>query len=86
MAGHFSPAMLSRKSTIGLFKNEVIGHEEKTWTGWWPVEKATASRVHRFNQQGHGQSGPRDKTAPPSCGAVSIFSTYVELRVSGFMT
>lgn len=39
------------ESTIGLFKTEVIGHEQKTWTSWRQVEAATASWVHWFNHE-----------------------------------
>lgn len=39
------------ESTIGLFKTEVIGHEQKIWTSWRQVEEATASWVHWFNHE-----------------------------------
>lgn len=39
------------ESTIGLFKTEVIDHEQTVWTGWRQVEEATASRVHWFNSE-----------------------------------
>nr|WP_281178302.1 IS3 family transposase [Nocardioides jensenii] len=37
------------ESTIGLFKTEVIGHEQKIWASWRQVEEATAAWVHWFN-------------------------------------
>ena len=39
------------ESTIGLFKTEVIDHEQATWTSWREVENATASWVHWFNNE-----------------------------------
>ena len=39
------------ESTIGLFKTEVIGHEQKIWTTWRQVEEATAAWVHWFNHE-----------------------------------
>lgn len=39
------------ESTIGLFKTEVIGHEQKIWANWREVEEATASWVHWFNHE-----------------------------------
>ena len=39
------------ESTIGLFKTEVIGHEQTIWTNWRQVEEATASWVHWFNHE-----------------------------------
>ena len=37
--------------TIGLFKTEVIDHENDVWTGWRHVEEATASWVHWYNHE-----------------------------------
>jgi putative transposase len=37
------------ESTIGLFKTEVIDHEQRSWTGWRDVERAVASWVHWYN-------------------------------------
>jgi putative transposase len=37
------------ESTIGLFKTEVIDHEQTSWAGWRDVERAVASWVHWFN-------------------------------------
>lgn len=37
------------ESTIGLFKTEVIDHEQATWQSWRQVEQATASWVHWYN-------------------------------------
>ena len=39
------------ESTIGLFKTEVIDHENDVWTGWRHVEEATASWVHWYNHE-----------------------------------
>ena len=39
------------ESTIGLFKTEVIDHENDIWTGWRHVEEATASWVHWYNHE-----------------------------------
>jgi len=39
------------ESTIGLFKTEVIDHEQQIWTDWRQVENATASWVHWFNHE-----------------------------------
>lgn len=39
------------ESTIGLFKTEVIEHEQPVWMHWRDVEKATASWVHWYNTQ-----------------------------------
>lgn len=39
------------ESTIGLFKTEVIEHEQPTWTSWRQVEQATASWVHWYNTE-----------------------------------
>jgi putative transposase len=39
------------ESTIGLFKTEVIDHEQASWTGWRDVERAVASWVHWYNHQ-----------------------------------
>lgn len=39
------------ESTIGLFKTEVIDHEQPTWHSWREVEKATASWVHWYNHE-----------------------------------
>lgn len=39
------------ESTIGLFKTEVIEHEQPVWMHWRDVEKATASWVHWYNSQ-----------------------------------
>lgn len=39
------------ESTIGLFKTEVIDHEQASWTGWRDVEKAVASWVWWFNHE-----------------------------------
>lgn len=37
------------ESTIGLYKTEVIEHEQPVWRQWREVEKATASWVHWYN-------------------------------------
>lgn len=37
------------ESTIGLYKTEVIYHQQETWTSWQQVERATASWVHWYN-------------------------------------
>ena len=37
------------ESTIGLFKTEVIDHEQPVWQHWRDVENATASWVHWYN-------------------------------------
>lgn len=37
------------ESTIGLFKTEVIDHEQAIWRDWRQVETATASWVHWYN-------------------------------------
>jgi putative transposase len=37
------------ESTIGLFKTEVIDHEQPIWRHWRQVENATASWVHWYN-------------------------------------
>ena len=37
------------ESTIGLFKTEVIDHEQPVWQNWREVEIATASWVHWYN-------------------------------------
>lgn len=37
------------ESTIGLFKTEVIEHEQPVWRHWRDVEIATASWVHWYN-------------------------------------
>lgn len=39
------------ESTIGLFKTEVIEHEQPTWSTWREVEKAVASWVHWYNHE-----------------------------------
>jgi putative transposase len=39
------------ESTIGLFKTEVIDHEQHSWTGWRDVERAVASWVHWYNHE-----------------------------------
>ena len=39
------------ESTIGLFKTEVIDHENDIWAGWRQVERATASWVHWYNSE-----------------------------------
>lgn len=39
------------ESTIGLFKTEVIDHEQPVWQNWRQVEEATASWVHWYNHQ-----------------------------------
>ena len=39
------------ESTIGLFKTEVIDHEQLVWQNWRQVEEATASWVHWYNHQ-----------------------------------
>lgn len=39
------------ESTIGLFKTEVIEHEQPVWSGWREVEKAVASWVHWYNHE-----------------------------------
>lgn len=39
------------ESTIGLFKAEVIWHEQKLWESWQQVEQATAAWVSWFNTQ-----------------------------------
>lgn len=39
------------ESTIGLFKTEVIEHEQRNWASWRQVEKAAASWVHWYNTE-----------------------------------
>lgn len=39
------------ESTIGLFKTEVIEHEQTTWSTWREVEKAVASWIHWYNHE-----------------------------------
>lgn len=39
------------ESTIGLFKTEVIEHEQLIWSGWREVETAVASWVGWYNHQ-----------------------------------
>jgi putative transposase len=39
------------ESTIGLFKTEVIDHEQDVRTSWRQVEQATASWVHWYNHE-----------------------------------
>lgn len=39
------------ESTIGLFKTEVIAHEQPIWTNWRQVENAVASWVHWYNNE-----------------------------------
>lgn len=39
------------ESTIGLFKTEVIDHEQPVWASWRQVEEATASWVHWYNSE-----------------------------------
>lgn len=39
------------ESTIGLFKTEVIEHEQAAWSSWRQVEQATASWVHWYNTE-----------------------------------
>jgi putative transposase len=39
------------ESTIGLFKAEVIEHEQPVWRDWREVENATASWVHWYNHE-----------------------------------
>lgn len=39
------------ESTIGLFKTEVIDHEQPIWHHWREIENATASWVHWFNHE-----------------------------------
>ena len=39
------------ESTIGLFKTEVIDHEQPVWRHWREVENATASWVHWYNHE-----------------------------------
>src|SRR5699024_3780009 len=39
------------EQSLGLFKNEVIDHEQATSRSWRAVEKATASWVHWFNNE-----------------------------------
>lgn len=36
------------KSTIGLYKTELIDRQARSWTGWREVETATASWVHWY--------------------------------------
>lgn len=39
------------ESTIGLFKTEVIEHEQRNWASWRQVEKAAASWAHWYNTE-----------------------------------
>jgi putative transposase len=51
------------ESTIGLFKTEVIAHEQDSWTGWRDVERAVASWVHWYN---HGRLHSSIDYLPPA--------------------
>ena len=73
------------ESTTGLFKTEVIDHENDVWTGWRHVEEATASWVHWYNLSATALLHRRRPTG--RAGAVVLrFNTRARRSRSGLTT